>query len=223
MEVVQAFGLQKGQEVEVAVHPQTGAITIRPGVAYVDGGQCHGPFPGAGRRGPHTSRGAAHGGCCDDALSLGRTGPEPASGPDGSAQRRPRHPRSPRARRGSRSSRRLVFDGDDLYPTLAAKAAALLHAIVTTTPFVTASKGTAAVAAECFLAANGFALAATDQELADMTTSIEKGEMGIEAASDLGAATGPQGLEVLAEAHRRSFDGRRSREGSRTASDLLIF
>jgi antitoxin component of MazEF toxin-antitoxin module len=38
MEVVQAFGLQKGQEVEVAVHPQTGAITIRPGVAYVEGG-----------------------------------------------------------------------------------------------------------------------------------------------------------------------------------------
>ena len=38
MEVVQAFSLQKGQEVEVAVHPQTCAITIRPGVAYVDGG-----------------------------------------------------------------------------------------------------------------------------------------------------------------------------------------
>ena len=76
-----------------------------------------------------------------------------------------------------------VFDGDDLYPSPAAKAAALLHAIVTTTPFVTASKGTAAVAAECFLAANGFALAATDQELAEMTTSVEKGELGIEAAS----------------------------------------
>lgn len=39
MEVVQAFGLQKGQEVEVAVHPQTGAITIRPGIAWLDGGQ----------------------------------------------------------------------------------------------------------------------------------------------------------------------------------------
>jgi len=39
MEVVQAFGLQKGQEIEVAVHPQTGAITIRPGVAYVEGGR----------------------------------------------------------------------------------------------------------------------------------------------------------------------------------------
>lgn len=39
MEVVQTFGLQKGQEVEVAVHPRTGAITIRPGIAYLDGGQ----------------------------------------------------------------------------------------------------------------------------------------------------------------------------------------
>ena len=39
MEVVLAFGLEKGQEVDVSVHPQTGAITIRPGVAYVEGGQ----------------------------------------------------------------------------------------------------------------------------------------------------------------------------------------
>ena len=77
----------------------------------------------------------------------------------------------------------LVFDGEDLYPTLAAKAAALLHALVTTTPFVTASKGTAAVAAECFLAANGVALAATDQEIVEVTTSIERGELGIEAVT----------------------------------------
>ena len=39
MEVVQAFGLQKGQEVELAIHPRTGAITIRPGISYLDGGQ----------------------------------------------------------------------------------------------------------------------------------------------------------------------------------------
>jgi antitoxin component of MazEF toxin-antitoxin module len=38
-EVVQAFGLEKGQEVELAIHPRTGAITIRPGVAYLDGGR----------------------------------------------------------------------------------------------------------------------------------------------------------------------------------------
>ena len=38
IEVVQVFGLQKGQEVDVSVHPRTGAITIRPGVAFVEGG-----------------------------------------------------------------------------------------------------------------------------------------------------------------------------------------
>ena len=39
MEVVQAFGLKKGQEVELSVHPLSGAITIRPGVAFLDEGQ----------------------------------------------------------------------------------------------------------------------------------------------------------------------------------------
>jgi antitoxin component of MazEF toxin-antitoxin module len=39
MEVVQAFGLKKGQEVELSVHPLNGAITIRPGIAWLDGGQ----------------------------------------------------------------------------------------------------------------------------------------------------------------------------------------
>ena len=74
----------------------------------------------------------------------------------------------------------LVFEGEDLYPSLAAKAAALFHALVTTTPFVAASRGTAAVAAECFLAANGQALAAADQDLVQLATATEKGEMGIE-------------------------------------------
>lgn len=39
MEVVQAFALQKGLEVDVTVHPLTGAITIRLGTAYVEGGR----------------------------------------------------------------------------------------------------------------------------------------------------------------------------------------
>jgi antitoxin component of MazEF toxin-antitoxin module len=44
MEVVQAFGLRKGQEVEVTVHPLTGVIAIRPGVAFVDQGRAGEPF-----------------------------------------------------------------------------------------------------------------------------------------------------------------------------------
>jgi hypothetical protein len=39
MDVVQAFGLKKGQEVELSVHPLSGAITIRPGLALIDDGQ----------------------------------------------------------------------------------------------------------------------------------------------------------------------------------------
>jgi antitoxin component of MazEF toxin-antitoxin module len=39
MDVVQAFGLKKGQEVELSVHPLSGAITIRPGMAFLDDGR----------------------------------------------------------------------------------------------------------------------------------------------------------------------------------------
>jgi len=38
-EVVKEFRLKKGQEVDVAVHPQTGAVTIRPGVRYFEDGK----------------------------------------------------------------------------------------------------------------------------------------------------------------------------------------
>jgi death-on-curing protein len=74
-----------------------------------------------------------------------------------------------------------TFAGEDLYPTVSAKAACLLQAIVAATPFVTASKATAVVAAECFLMANGETLAASDQDLLQMVLAAERGEMGVEA------------------------------------------
>jgi death on curing protein len=77
----------------------------------------------------------------------------------------------------------LVFGGQDLYPTLAAKAAVLIQGLVATTPFVAASSGTAAVAAECFLAANGRTLVAEDQDLAQLVAGVERGDLGIEAVS----------------------------------------
>jgi antitoxin component of MazEF toxin-antitoxin module len=39
VEVVREFKLKKGGEVDVSVHPQTGAVTIRPGVSYFEGGK----------------------------------------------------------------------------------------------------------------------------------------------------------------------------------------
>jgi len=38
-EVVKDFRLKKGQNVDVSVHPATGAVTIRPGVRYYEGGK----------------------------------------------------------------------------------------------------------------------------------------------------------------------------------------
>ncbi len=39
VEVVREFKLKKGAEVDVAIHPQTGAVTIRPGVRYFEDGK----------------------------------------------------------------------------------------------------------------------------------------------------------------------------------------
>ena len=39
VEVVREFKLKKGTEVDVSVHPQTGAVTIRPGVRYLEDGK----------------------------------------------------------------------------------------------------------------------------------------------------------------------------------------
>jgi antitoxin component of MazEF toxin-antitoxin module len=41
-EVVDRFKLKKGDDVDVSVHPQTGAIIVRPGVQHVDGGKATG-------------------------------------------------------------------------------------------------------------------------------------------------------------------------------------
>ena len=38
-EVVQEFKLKKGMAVDVSVHPQTGAVTVRPGVQYFENGK----------------------------------------------------------------------------------------------------------------------------------------------------------------------------------------
>ena len=44
IDAVQAFGLRKGQDVDLTVHPISGAITIRPGVAWFENGQVSADF-----------------------------------------------------------------------------------------------------------------------------------------------------------------------------------
>lgn len=74
-----------------------------------------------------------------------------------------------------------TFGGEDLYPDVEAKAAALLHSLVVNHPFVDGNKRIGAVAAELFLNANGVLLLSGDEELVDTTLAVARGEVSAEA------------------------------------------
>jgi len=73
-----------------------------------------------------------------------------------------------------------TFDGEDLYADLAAKAAAMMHSLVQSHPFVDGNKRVAAAAAELLIVLNGGVLAASDAELEAVTMAVARGEMGCE-------------------------------------------
>ncbi len=75
----------------------------------------------------------------------------------------------------------MTFGGEDLYPDAEAKAAALMHSLVTNHPFVDGNKRVGAAAAELFLNLNGMALVAEDEELVDVTLAVARGEVSAEA------------------------------------------
>jgi death on curing protein len=74
-----------------------------------------------------------------------------------------------------------TFGGEDLYPDLAAKAAALLHSLVLNHAFVDGNKRVGAHAAVLFLLVNGTELIADPATLADVTLATARGEMSAEA------------------------------------------
>jgi death-on-curing protein len=75
----------------------------------------------------------------------------------------------------------MTFGGEDLYPDLAAKAAALMHSLVMNHPFVDGNKRVGAMAAELFLVANGTDLEASDKEIVEGTLAVARGEVSAEA------------------------------------------
>lgn len=72
-----------------------------------------------------------------------------------------------------------TFGGEDLYPDLVAKAAALMHSLVLNHPFVDGNKRVGAAAAELFLRVNGAELDAGDEEFEAVTLATAAG--GVEA------------------------------------------
>ena len=74
----------------------------------------------------------------------------------------------------------MTFGGEDLYPDLPSKAAALMHSLVMNHPFVAGNKRVGAHAAMLFLALNGGRCRMTSDELEDLTLSVARGELNAE-------------------------------------------
>jgi len=75
-----------------------------------------------------------------------------------------------------------TFDGQDSYPTLAAKAGALLYSLCMNHPFTDGNKRAALMTARVFLRLNGFDLAVETFEAVGFMTSVARGELSSDKA-----------------------------------------
>lgn len=72
---------------------------------------------------------------------------------------------------------RMTFSGEDLYPTLVEKAAALGHALIANHPFVDGNKRIGHAAIEVFLMLNGFEIQASVDEQERVILQVAAGEV----------------------------------------------
>jgi death-on-curing protein len=75
----------------------------------------------------------------------------------------------------------MTFGGEDLYPDVPSKAAALMHSLVMNHAFVDGNKRVGITTAELFLRLNGFRLDAGDSHLEELTLTVARGELDAEA------------------------------------------
>jgi death-on-curing protein len=75
----------------------------------------------------------------------------------------------------------MTFGGEDLYPDLAAKAAALMHSLVMNHPFVDGNKRIGVASAEYLLEWNDSVLEASDEELESLAVAVAEGKVAAEA------------------------------------------
>ena len=75
----------------------------------------------------------------------------------------------------------MTFGGEDLYPDIASKGAALMHSLVLNHPFVDGNKRVGIAAAEYFFIINGVQLDAADGELEALTLDVAFGDVEVEA------------------------------------------
>lgn len=76
-----------------------------------------------------------------------------------------------------------AFGGQDLYPSIFDKAAALFHSLMFNHAFVDANKRTTITSTARFLALNGCELQSTDRELVDFPLNVENNHLSLEEIS----------------------------------------
>jgi death-on-curing protein len=74
-----------------------------------------------------------------------------------------------------------TFGGEDLYPDLPSKAAALMHSLVMNHPFIDGNKRVGAAAAELLLHWNGWDVIASDADYEGITLRTAEGGLDAEA------------------------------------------
>lgn len=72
------------------------------------------------------------------------------------------------------------FGGEDLYPTMLDKAAALFHSLIFNHAFIDGNKRTTVTTTARFLYTNNFELKATDKELIEFLLRVENKHLSIE-------------------------------------------
>ena len=72
----------------------------------------------------------------------------------------------------------MTFDGNELYPSLAEKAAALGFSLIQNHPFADGNKRTGHAAMESFLALNGYEINASTEEQVEIILSVASGKLG---------------------------------------------
>lgn len=75
----------------------------------------------------------------------------------------------------------MTFGGEDLYPDVATKAAALMHSLALDHPFVDGNTRVAAHASIVFAELNGYDFLGMPDELADITLAVAEGRVEVEA------------------------------------------
>jgi death on curing protein len=77
-----------------------------------------------------------------------------------------------------------TFDGDDLYPDIFAKAAALMESLVNNHAFLDGNKRTGIAAVALFLQRNGITLTASNPQVVELTLQVAQSQIDAKGIAD---------------------------------------